>query len=81
MTVSVWWAKVLRFLSGRDGIERKIGDHELQPIELPDIEPIDRAYASADGRTGEKEHLERKRREHEREIARLRAIAQSRARQ
>lgn len=78
MTASVWWAKVLRFLSGREGIERKTESYTLEPLELPDIEPPDRSYG--DGRDGEKQHLERKRREHDREIARLRAIAQSRTR-
>lgn len=75
MTFDKWFARIGRFLSGRAGIERWHSPTEVPNVELPEIEAPDRV-SSVDGK--EQAHLERKRRETDIELARLRAIAQNR---
>jgi hypothetical protein len=50
---------------------------ELPPVQLPDIEPPPLVVRSS---SDDKEHLERRRREHDLQLARLRAIARVRHR-
>jgi hypothetical protein len=76
MTLRVWLVRLGRFLSGRAGLEHQSPRPEIPPIELPDIAPA-RGRPTPDGR--EKEHLERKKAEHDRELARLRAIVRARS--
>ena len=72
MTLDKWLANLVCFLSGRTGLDRRIVPPEKPKVDLPEIEPPGRVV-TRDGK--DKAHLEQKRREHDIELARLRAIA------
>lgn len=76
MTFTKWLAWARRFLSGREGLERQNPPPKPPIVELPEIESPHRPAAPLNGK--EREHLERKRTEHDMELERLRAIALAR---
>lgn len=77
MSLNRWVTALVRFLSGREGADRQVTRPKVTPIELPEIEPPHQA-ASPDGRVREKAYLDKGNADRERELMRLRALAQAR---
>lgn len=75
MTLKLWWDKLKHVLSGRAAIDRHYEAGEITPVDLPTIDPPLKA-PPVDG--ADKERLTQRQREHDVQLARLRAIARAR---
>lgn len=78
MTLSTWLHALLRVLSGRAALYDRLEPLELPSLDLPPLAPPVDGASHPRTSAAEHEQLERKIREHEEQLAKLRLIARTR---